>query len=342
MSMTATQTQQKGISLSTIDNNLPETRSQYDTVTATTSTGTQAAHRATQIKMISAGFSFFVAGINDGSIGTLVPYLIQDYGINTAIASSVYGANFMGWFVAALSNTHLCQYLSLGSMLFLGAALQVLAPALRAWRPPFPLFVASFLFSSLGQAYQDTHGNTFVAGGARPETAHRWLAFIHAMYAAGMFCGPFVSTAVASADTRWYLFYYFPLGLGIFNVCLVAFAFRDMIALKRPVPAAAVPGSLSAREQVKTALKNKSVWLLSLFYFFFLGASVTASGWTVDYLVVVRDGDISKMGYVQAGFSGGALLGRLLLAEPTHRFGTRKMVSIYTIAAIGLQLLFWL
>ena len=48
------------------------------------------------------------------------------------------------------------------------------------------------------------------------------------------------------------------------------------------------------------------------------------------------------MGYVPAGFNGGALLGRLLLAEPTHRFGARRMVLGYVLISIALQLVFWL
>ncbi|KIH91228.1 MFS transporter [Sporothrix brasiliensis 5110] len=356
MSSTQTQTKQGDVlPLETLE--VADRRLQDDghgTTTTTTATAPARMSRSTQIKILSAGFSFFVAGINDGSIGALFPYILQDYGITTAIASSVYGANFVGWFVAALSNTHLCQHLSLGAMLLLGAALQTLAHALRPWQPPYALFAASFVLSSLGQAYQDTHGNTFAAG-VRP-AAHRWLALIHAMYAAGLFCGPFASTAVASsavassASSRWSLFYYVPLGLGVLNVGLVAYAFRDVLAVKtRSQPAAAdtavdaSPGSdRRARDLVQTALRSKNVWLLSLFFFFFLGAGVTASGWMVEYLVVVRHGDIARMGFVQAGFSGGNLLGRLLLAEPTHRLGTRPMICIYTLLAIGLQLLFWL
>jgi hypothetical protein len=45
--------------------------------------------RQTLLRLISAGFSFFVAGINDGSLGVLIPWVIRDYGINTAILSSV-------------------------------------------------------------------------------------------------------------------------------------------------------------------------------------------------------------------------------------------------------------
>ena len=62
----------------------------------------------------------------------------------------------------------------------------------------------------------------------------------------------------------------------------------------------------------------------------------------VEYLQNVRNGDPKHMGYVLTGFYGGAFLGRLLLAEPTYRFGERRMVFIYALLCIGLQLVFWL
>lgn len=45
--------------------------------------------KKTLLKLLSAGFSFFVAGVNDGSLGALIPYVIRDYGITTAVLSSV-------------------------------------------------------------------------------------------------------------------------------------------------------------------------------------------------------------------------------------------------------------
>jgi hypothetical protein len=42
------------------------------------------------LKLISVGFSFFVAGVSDGSIGALLPYVIRQYDISTAIVSSLY------------------------------------------------------------------------------------------------------------------------------------------------------------------------------------------------------------------------------------------------------------
>jgi hypothetical protein len=57
-------------------------------------TSTQTTHKTVRdwkllFQLISCGVSFFVAGVNDGSLGALLPYIIRSYGLTTAIASSV-------------------------------------------------------------------------------------------------------------------------------------------------------------------------------------------------------------------------------------------------------------
>lgn len=42
------------------------------------------------------------------------------------------------------------------------------------------------------------------------------------------------------------------------------------------------------------------------------------------------------------GFWGGLFLGRLLLAEPTHRFGEQRSIIVLSFVCLALQLLFWL
>lgn len=230
-------------------------------------------------------------------------------------------------------------------MLAIGAAFQLAAQVLRSWLPPFPLYAVTFFLQSLGMALQDTHSNNFVT---RIKAAHRWLGFIHAMYALGTLVGPTVATAVASAEdpSRWYLFYTSLVAAGSINLLLVVIAFRDSITLKSKlvVPEAenTITREPSAFGEMKAVVRLASVWLLSLYFFFFLGAVLTASGWVVEYLVTVRDGELSEVGYVQTGFAGGTFLGRLLLAEPTKRLGERRMVFVYAMLCLGLELLFWL
>lgn len=212
-------------------------------------------------------------------------------------------------------------------MLALGAILQIVGHTLRAWMPPFALFVTTFFFVALGQAYNDTQANTFVA--ASKGAAHRWLAIIHASFMAGCLVGPFVATGIASAGTesKWYLFYIFPVGLNVVNLGLMAYAFRDTLSLNFRRAANSVSASdaetreteqqeqqqtalrgddsrgKSAVQLIKSTLSLPSVWLLSMFFFFYIGSQITLSGWVVEYLVEVRDGDLSKMGFVPAGFN---------------------------------------
>jgi fucose permease len=306
--------------------------------------------KADLTRLIVAGFAFFCSGINDGSLGPLIPYILRQYQINTNFVSIVYGVTFFGWFTAAATNSHLTQILDLGAILTLGAICQLVAHCLRAWLPPFGLFATSFWFAHMGQGYQDMHANSWVAA---VKAAHRWLGFIHAMYMLGCLVAPFVATGVASANdvSKWYLFYTFAIGLNVINVAATAWAFRDTLRVKRksrPQDELEGQGSQTvsrnkdAIQELKATLRIKSVWILAGYFFFFLGVAITAGGWVVTYLVDVRNGKLSDMGYVPSGYYGGAFLGRLLLAEPTYRYGERLMICIYVVICLALQLVFWL
>ena len=175
------------------------------------------------------------------------------------------------------------------------------------------------------------------------------------MYMAGSFVAPFIATAVATAGNGpsfWYLYYTFPLALCVVNLALTCYAFRDTIHVpwgKKGAEEEAVSEEQTDEGEKKTpaqlikqTLTNKSVLLVSLFFFFYIGGVLTASGWIVEFLVKVREGNLAHMGYVPAGFSGGGLLGRILLAEPVYRFGERRMIFIFCLLVLSFQLVFWL
>jgi fucose permease len=281
-----------------------------------------------------------------------------------------YFTTFLGWLVAAATNSHAPKFFNIGALLTIGAALQLLSQALRAWHPPFGLFAVTFFITGLGQAYQDSHANTFVS---TVKGAHRWLGFIHAMYGLGLLVAPFVATAVASksSGSRWALFYLFPLGFSMINLVSVVFSFWDSLNMIRRdlhTENATVEErgrnksrNKSALKEVKQLLAIRDVWIISLFFFFYLGVGTTSGGmlplspssilvvmstnnarigWVVEYLVRVRHGNLANIGYVPAGSYGGLFLGRLLLAEPTHRFGERLMLSAYAFICLVLQLVF--
>ncbi|KAH7383936.1 major facilitator superfamily domain-containing protein [Pyrenochaeta sp. MPI-SDFR-AT-0127] len=300
-------------------------------------------------RVVAASISFFFAGNNDGSLGALTPYILRTYNVGTEYIALIYGASFLGWLFAAATNSHLIRYLGLGAILTLGAVIQIIAHALRCWTPPFALYVVTFFIQALGMAYNESHANTFVAS---LDGAHRLLGFIHAMYALGTLVSPFVATAIASSTgTRWPLFYVYLVGIGLINAIAVGAMFRDTLQIhprsttiedtQVPSPGTASRSKRANRDIIAT-LKSPPVYLLSLFYFFMLGTGITASGWVVEFLIQARGGQLPEVGYVPAALAGGIFLGRVLLAEPTHRFGERRMTMLYCILMLALQLIFWL
>lgn len=268
-----------------------------------------------------------------------------------------YGTTFAGWLFAAVTNPVLTTHWTLGQLLAAGAVLQLAAQCLRPWCG-FPLFSVTFLLQALGMAYQDSHANTFVSG--IPNVPHRWLGFIHACYALGCFVGPLIATAMATSSSSslreertaavegWRQVYFVLIGLGVCNVAGVAVAFGDSLWSTTMRGGDAMPGpgrrgrNKLAFQEMASLLGGKTIWIISLFYFFELGAWFTASGWVVEFLTTVRDGALSQMGYVPTGYYGGLLLGRLLLAEPTFRWGERRMLLVYSAICVALQLVFWL
>lgn len=213
-----------------------------------------------------------------------------------------YAATFAGWLFAAVTNPILTAHLKLGHLLFLGALLQLLAQCLRPWAP-LPLFCVSFFIQALGMAYQDAHSNTFVTS---VNVAHRWLGFVHAMYALGCLIGPLVATAIATntngaglsgnADAvnggnGWKKVYFILIGIGAVNLAGVAVSFADSLWIWGREETADVEGAVAggvevqrkrntrmAFQEMGELLKVRDVWIISLFYFFELGAWFTSSG----------------------------------------------------------------
>ena len=147
--------------------------------------------------------------------------------------------------------------------------------------PPFGVFCATFFPAALGQAFQDSQANTFVT---TVKAAHRWLGVIHASYGFGCLVGPLIATPIASAKPeKWTWFYWLLLGLALTNLVFVAWAFRSDLASGNKQEEEAGVSRQRGRAQkawaeTKATLKEKVVWLLSLFYFFHLGVGITAGG----------------------------------------------------------------
>ncbi|KAB8266259.1 major facilitator superfamily domain-containing protein [Aspergillus pseudonomiae] len=285
-------------------------------------------------KIISSNFAVMVAGLNDAATGVLIPYIQPTYDIGLLQVSFIYLVNFTGWLCACFANIHVCSRLGTGGTLLLGATVQCLGYALMFWHPPYPLFMAAFFFTGMGVAFQDAQANAFTI---TVKNAHRWLGILHAVYGLGTIIAPLIANTIASRTPEWHHYYLIVFCVGVVNILLLAWTFRRGLFRPNVQNAKDTAGS-----ELKATLANRSVWILNGFFFLYAGAEVASGGWIVQFIVSVRHGDPKKVGYIASGFWTGFTVGRVLLADITHKFGERRMVFIYLVLALAMQLMFWI
>ncbi|KAE8351399.1 major facilitator superfamily domain-containing protein [Aspergillus coremiiformis] len=293
----------------------------------------QKSARQVMDKIITLNFAIMAAGLNDAATGVLIPYIQPTYQIGLLAVSFIYLANFAGWLCACFANIHVCSRLGTGGTVVLGAAIQCLGNALIFGHPPYPLFMAAFFFTGMGIAFQNAQANAFII---TVKNAHWWLGILHAIYGAGTIIAPLIANTIASQTPEWHRYYLITSCVGVVNTLLLAWTFRRGLFRPNVLNTQETAGS-----QLKATLTNRSVWIINGFFFLYSGAEVVSGGWIVQFIVSVRHGDPKKVGYIASGFWTGFTVGRVVLADITHKFGERRMVFVYLVLALGMQLIFW-
>ena len=176
-------------------------------------------------------------------------------------------------------------------------------------------------------------------------------------YGIGATIGPLIATAIVSSGALWSRFYLLTLGVAVLNLLFAGWSFqhheRDAASQLLPALEQLSSSNTNRRQRAssftaktrwqtfKHILLNRPTLLGSFFIFAYQGAEVSISGWVISFLVKYRHGDLSRVGYVTAGFWGGITLGRFLLTDFAHRVGERSFIFAVTAAALLLELLVW-
>ncbi|KAJ7646022.1 major facilitator superfamily domain-containing protein [Mycena polygramma] len=283
------------------------------------------------IQLLTLCWTLFLAGWNDGSVGPLIPRIQAVYHVGYTVVSLIFVLQCVGSFGGAFMNVLLTQKFGMG---------KVLAYALQAAALPFPVFVLAGVINGAGLAIQDAQANGYVASFANNSEAK--MGFVQAAYGAGALVAPLVSTQFAQLR-HWSFHYLVSLGVTILNTILLGLVFRAKTQDECLAQIGQAPEEKGESEEshFRQIISIKAVHLLALFLFVYVGMEVTIGGWIVSFMIAVRGGGPSA-GYISAGFFGGLTLGRIVLLPVNKKIGERRVVYIYGLLAIALELVVWL
>ncbi len=141
-----------------------------------------------------------LSGWNDSQTGPLLLRMQANYHLTYTIVSLIFVFAFLGFLTACLSNVWLTDRLGFGKVsarplsarachtevilqvITLGASCQVVAYAIQASAPPFPVFCLSFFISGVGMGLQDAQANTLIATLDLVDGKTTRMSCLHAAY----------------------------------------------------------------------------------------------------------------------------------------------------------------
>ncbi|KAH8829029.1 MFS general substrate transporter [Flagelloscypha sp. PMI_526] len=280
-----------------------------------------------------------LCGWNDGSTGSLLPRIQQVYNVNFTTVSLLFVFACVGYMIGAFANIYLSDRLGFGKTLLLAAALQSLAYALQAPALPFPVFVMAFTINGIGLSLQNAQATGYTASlKDRPSLK---MGVMQACYGLGAFASPLVATQFAQMP-KWSYHYLVCEALVLTNAVLVFLVFRGKTQEECLLQIGQLPreSNTSEHSKFKQVMNQKTVQLLALFGLVYVGTEVTIGGWIVTFVQELRGGG-ANAGYVSAGFFGGLMVGRLALLWVNHKIGEHRVIYLYCVLCIGLELIVW-
>ncbi|KAH9886093.1 major facilitator superfamily domain-containing protein [Cubamyces lactineus] len=255
----------------------------------------------------------FCNGWNDGTTGPLLPRIQEHYHVGCAVVSMLFVCNTIGFISGAFANIYLTDKFGFGKVLVAGSALQIVAYTIIGPAVPFPLIYVASL---------KRHARTK-------------MGFLHGSYGLGGFVSPLAATQFAKSPTHWSFHYIISAGLYVSNMLVLWTVFRGRA--QQDIMEAEGESGMNENavdtNKFKQVLGLKEVHVLSAFSLIYVGLKVTLGGWSVTYILDMRNGS-SSAGYIASGFFGGLMLGRVLLLWLNKKLGERRALFLYALLAI--------
>ncbi|KAF9482305.1 MFS general substrate transporter [Pholiota conissans] len=310
------------------------------------------------VHFLALCWSVWLNGWNDGTLGPLLPRIQTDYRIGFAIVSLLFIGNCSGYVTGAALNIWFNERYGLGKVIVGGALFQLVGYVIMIPAPPFPMMILAYVIIGFGISLQSAQANGFVGSLDRHMTYK--LGVLHASYGdrhkylwpffilflgLGAFTSPFASTYFSNfTSSRWAFHFIISAGLAVMNILLLIYVFRfrrqeDLLAEagQEPNAESTMQPSGSTYKQI---FRLKAMPFLTIFALIYIGVEVTLGGWIVTFIIRERHGG-SNAGYISSGFFGGLTAGRICLMWLNQMVGERRIIFVYSLVAISLELTIW-
>jgi len=299
-------------------------------------------------QILTCFFSMITVGLNDQTVGSLIPTLTKQYDVNQTTVSTVFALQFLGYATSALSNEFLHVKLGRRGVMSLANGFLLTTYVVNSMRPPIWIFIMIYYFTGLGVGLMDSCMNVWLSSLI---DHNELMGLLHGFYGIGsVISPPLISHLLKWFDGDFRSYYIFLSMLAITGVILCQTLFKNEGRLKYEYESCGgghrhddgdddYDDTDDEEEQesvtVKSAMKNKTVITFSLYLFLYIGAEVSIGSWLLSYLMKVKNLDQIGASYIVSWFWIGLTVGRIVLGFVTKFFKNEYRAN-YAYSALSL------
>jgi MFS transporter, FHS family, glucose/mannose:H+ symporter len=230
-------------------------------------------------------FVFAVNGLYAIILGSLLPLISKEYGLNNTVSGSLISAHRVGNLIAGLVAGILPLYLGRKKSIMFLCTFVVMGFSIMILTGNPVLLILGFLFTGLSRGSISNFNNTVVneVSNSSPSA----LNFLHSIFAIGALSAPFLVILCTNilGDTGWKASAAVIVVLGVISIFLFSKMKIDDVQKRK-----------SKVNISYDFLKSKYFWISGGILFFYLCAESAINGWLVKYFI---DSGIMTIQYAQ-------------------------------------------
>ena len=216
--------------------------------------------------------AFFVNGIMALSIGAILPYVIEEKGINYSMAGSLLSAFAIGNFLASFIFPILCNIFGRKWSVVLTTAVIPICFLILAFLPSAPILYMIMLVIGIGRGCCSVFSNSMVNDSFSnlPGT----ITILHTVFAVGAFIAPFIMSLSEWMNFGWKFIIY---------LLFVLWIIVDIFYITIQDETASDTDESKNGKTDYSFFKNINFYIIGLLLFFYLGVENCVNGWFITY-----------------------------------------------------------
>lgn len=216
--------------------------------------------------------AFFVNGVMALSVGAILPYIMEEKGINYSIAGSLLSAFAIGNFLASFIYPFICKIIGRKKSVILMTCMIPICFIILSFLPPVTVLYLLILLIGIARGCCSIFSNAMVNDNC-PNDPEK-ITLLHTIFAIGAFLAPFIMSLCLWLGYGWRVIIYI---LVILWFIAIFFYFTIHEDSKN------INITNKSGKSDYNFLKLSDFYIMGLLLFFYLGVENCVNGWFITY-----------------------------------------------------------